>query len=356
MLRLALFVCVLHLVRSQNPGIVDIIRGKDLEKNVGDSVDLYCSARNIQHYYLAWNKEKAANRVLLSTNGLKTIPEDRYEAQMENTSNAMVTSHLKIKDIKSEDAGTYLCSIAIDANNEVTMRANLMVRSPPVIFSNATTEVNTILNNATKLECYTGGYPIPEVVWTRENSQPLPNGETFYRGNVLKIENVLKEHAGLYYCSADNKVGNSVKKNYVLRVQYAPIVKATSLRIGQAPGFEANLECRVSSVPEAQIKWYKDNMEITNRSPHYSLTQSAIENWTNISILKILITEPKLYGTYACAAVNPLGKADVEIQFYKTDEQVCASPVCGSGQNIFSFLNLKLSLVAFAILMLNWQM
>lgn len=106
----------------------------------------------------------------------------------------------------------------------------------------------TTEGSSVKLECYAGGHPAPTISWRRDNNVILPTGSSVYRGSVLHIPFVNKDHHGIYYCVAENGVGRGMRRNIDVEVQFAPIVNATRKRVGQALQYDMDLECKVKRV------------------------------------------------------------------------------------------------------------
>ncbi|XP_065217032.1 lachesin-like [Planococcus citri] len=348
---LALFVYLLQLVSSQNTPVPNIVEVSPvLVKDVNETVDLYCKVKDLRDASLLWGRQKGDRTTTLWGSGQKFVKDDRITVQTDN-STLFTSTTLRITNVQTKDAGTYRCSIPSENGEDVSRDITLQVRSPPFIFGNTSTSVNTSLNSSVTLECYGGGYPEPEVIWTRENNGVLPNGVTSYRGSTLKINNVQKDHAGNYYCTVDNKVSQSAKKTIRLEVEYPPIVKPRELRVGQALGYEAYLECTIESVPAVQITWLRDNIPISD-SQYYTQTQAAIQEPVRSAVLKVKVTERKQYGSYTCVASSKIGKGAANIDLYQTEKENCARHCqTSSGHSIINMFDLKLGFTSVVVLM-----
>lgn len=66
-------------------------------------------------------------------------------------------------------------------NNKISAEVELEVRRPPIISDNSTRSLVVNEGQAVKLECYAGGFPVPRVLWRRENNAILPTGGSIYR-------------------------------------------------------------------------------------------------------------------------------------------------------------------------------
>ena len=115
-----------------------------------------------------------------------------------------------------------------------------------------------------ELRCYASGFPTPEVYWRRQDNAAMPNNKSVFKGNVLTLQSVKKEDRGTYFCVATNVVGVGARRNVDVEVQFAPAVRVGRKRVGQALQFDADLECHVEAYPPPAIKWYRDNVQLTN--------------------------------------------------------------------------------------------
>jgi hypothetical protein len=82
--------------------------------------------------------------------------------------------------------------------------------------------------------------------------------------NLTPILQLQKEHRGTYYCVATNVVGQGARRNIDVEVEFAPSIKVVRKRVGQALQFDADLECHIEAYPPPAIKWYRDNILLSN--------------------------------------------------------------------------------------------
>lgn len=225
------------------------------------------------------------------------------------------------------------------------------MRYAPVIPGNATKTVVVPLNGSTTLECPANGHPNPRVVWSRENGALLPTGELSYVGNTLRLPVVSREHAGIYYCSADNQVGSSGKKVYRLVVEFKPQVQVARPKVGQAANFKAQLECRVAAEPVPLILWKMNGTQVFGNQ-YYKISYLATAAEYNTSVLELSSVQRFQYGVYTCEASNKYGRDQATVELYETEEQDC-SPTCGS-----SFWSADVRLVTgslvLALILVRW--
>lgn len=322
---LLLFAAV-HLVHGESPAIISST--PDREENLGGSVELTCTFRNIGNLPVQWlkiDKDRAREPISLFVSDVAIIPDPRFSSRSDRQ-NGVYT--LLVRNITDTDAGYYKCSVVLSMETQLHREIQLQVKYPPVIYDNSTSTVVVPLNGSTKLECFVAGHPNPRVVWSRENNALLPTGELSYVGNALRLPSVGREHAGVYYCSADNQVGTSVKKAIRLVVEFAPQVQVARPRVGQALNFNAELECRVAAEPTPLIMWKVNGSQVPSNQ-HYRVAYHATATEYNASVLHITSVQRFQYGVYTCEASNKLGRNLATVELYETEEQEC-SPTCGS--------------------------
>lgn len=82
-------------------------------------------------------------------------------------------------------------------------------------------DVKTGINGAVKLECSASGNPQPSVFWTKEGSQELMFPDNIYgrlhvtAEGTLEIQNVQKNDAGFYVCSAFSVAGSGTTRAFL---------------------------------------------------------------------------------------------------------------------------------------------
>lgn len=146
---------------------------------------------------------------------------------------------------------------------------DLLIRYPPKIDRpiEVTPRVAT-LNGSAELKCIADGYPMPSISWIRASGGFLPAGGHYYNGTILKINHVSVQDRGIYYCIADNHIGQPAKRSVNFEVEFAPKISVPRPRVAQSPGYDIELECKVESFPPAEIAWYKDGTQIHNEDDY----------------------------------------------------------------------------------------
>lgn len=147
--------------------------------------------------------------------------------------------------------------------------------------------VQAIENEAVTLNCMLEGNPRPMVAWTFENATIRAGGRYSFsnRRAELTIMVVVLEDAGLYTCTATNRVGRDMYE-FLLEVQgpapslfpLSPITHTLSLLFSEASsraffrhqppvrtnniaGEAARLLCEAGGIPTPAISWFKTPLE-----------------------------------------------------------------------------------------------
>lgn len=171
----------------------------------------------------------------------------------------------QIKNIEFSDAAVYQCQIMVSATYKEVKTVDLLIRHSPKIAENIHIEpLPASLNQSAELKCSADGYPQPSISWTRGDGKLLPAGGYSFNGSTLKINDVAKEDRGVYYCIADNGIGQPARRTVIFEVEFPPVVKAPRPKVAQALDYDIELACRVEGYPAPQISWFKDDVEITN--------------------------------------------------------------------------------------------
>ncbi|XP_049802568.1 obscurin isoform X4 [Schistocerca nitens] len=217
---------------------------------------------------------------------------------------------LVITDVHQNDAGKYSCT-AKNKYGEVSSEATVTVTTEKKIFAGL--ESAGLLQPGEE----------PKFTWLRDG-KPFDPEERF---NVLfkdeedslalVFQHVKPEDAGLYTCvasttsgkiscSAELTVQGSV--NQLLKEPEAPKIvtetKATEVSVGGS----AMLELKINGFPKPDVKWYKDNKEVTAGGR----VRFLYEDDESISLIIKGVT-PDDAGKYKIVAKNDLGEDSAEV-------------------------------------------
>lgn len=169
---------------------------------------------------------------------------------------------LTINNLREDDSGVYVCT-GSDLRSVAQDQVKLLVeaRTEPIkpIVSVQPVQQNVRNGESVEFKCKAEGYPRPKVLWRGGRKQIFNNAIPFSR-NTLKIERVSKQDESEYYCIASNSAGSSIARA-VLFVIGADITGKKPMITMVPTSYEAKLgetvsfECRVSSIPLADVSW-----------------------------------------------------------------------------------------------------
>ena len=106
-----------------------------------------------------------------------------------------------------------------------------------------------------------------------------------------------------------DKYAQYSKPNFTLRLRDILIVE----------GSAARLDCKISGVPDPDIRWFKDHKEIED-GQHYSIEYEDDETCTLIIQEAFLVDA----GTYTCQASNLLGRISCDA-IVRVEREYCLS-------------------------------
>lgn len=143
-----------------------------------------------------------------------------------------------------------------------------MIRRPPIVDKIEITPSPVPEGNSAQLKCIADGYPRPAIYWSRENDKLLPKGSHSVASVEYKIDEVTKEDRGLYFCTANNNVGEPNRRSINFEVEFAPAITVPRPKVAQALDYNIELECRVEAYPAPTVVWYKNDLQIFDDSDY----------------------------------------------------------------------------------------
>nr|CAI5820064.1 unnamed protein product [Callosobruchus analis] len=134
---------------------------------------------------------------------------------------------LHVNGVQQEDKGYYMCQV--NTNPMISQVGYLKVVVPPHIIDTESTQFTVAVreNQNISLTCKADGYPIPKIIWRREDGQAI-NVErqkkgmtTFaaYTEERLTLVRISRSEMGAYLCIATNGVPPSVSKRIIVDVE-----------------------------------------------------------------------------------------------------------------------------------------
>ncbi|KAF0766886.1 vascular endothelial growth factor receptor 1 isoform X2 [Aphis craccivora] len=235
------------------------------------------------------------------------------------------TSKLVIKDLQLYDSGAYELVADNDAHVK-RITVTLLVEDRPLvqITNSSNSKVFYEVGKMYSVECYIGGYPLPEVEWAFKKCPNYPECEdsftqisrSMYKETVFKetflisLLNITAIETGILFCNATNEFGNSNHEStfFVTDVYNGLSIKGPPIVV---EGDDITVECGASKYNYNQdIKWiYRDlnnkekpvnkdkNVFLTNNKTSLSYrSYLMIKNITNIFDGEYLCMVPESYG------------------------------------------------------------
>ncbi|XP_011496103.1 PREDICTED: titin-like [Ceratosolen solmsi marchali] len=234
------------------------------------------------------------------------------------------TAVLEIKDIIKEDVGRYTCT-ASNLVGVATSTVNLIILDKEeegiaAHFSNPIKPVVVEENKPAIFQCTVKGNPTPELKWYRDETEIKPKrgiteisfipetGES-----KLIICKPTFDDEAIYRVRALNKFGRAECRTNLLinnaaivmkpEILHAPkIIEPLPAVVAQC-GKSLTLTVKFESDSKPEIKWFKNNVEITSSS------NKVIRTFENVAELYISEVEKKDTGKYEIRVQNSIGEA-----------------------------------------------
>ncbi|GCB63164.1 hypothetical protein scyTo_0013161 [Scyliorhinus torazame] len=126
-------------------------------------------------------------------------------------------------------------------------------------------------------------------------------GSVLSDGEVLRIESVQAEDAGLYTCLATNPVGED-QLQFVVRINVPPHIMGSNgiQMVALLADEQLTLECESEADPPPDVQWFKNNVPLQ--------ANAHIQNLPDSQFLLISNVAPADAGDYRCLATNIAGQ------------------------------------------------
>ncbi|XP_068917953.1 obscurin isoform X7 [Tenebrio molitor] len=219
------------------------------------------------------------------------------------------TMSLVIKDVQKEDAGKYQCT----AENEIgsdTAEMTLTVKLPPKLKSkieDVDAHADLLLRVPVELE----GNPKPTVIFYKDGKEIKKDErvKVVEEGDkiVLVIEKTTLKDTASYSVVATNELAQ-ISQFFNINVHTKPKILE---KLGKdkivSQGEKVELKIKIESEPEAEVKWFKDDAQITS-SDHYVIKKDG-----DSYILRITGSVTTDAGRYKVKAVNIHGSVEDDL-------------------------------------------
>ncbi|XP_023224402.1 muscle M-line assembly protein unc-89-like [Centruroides sculpturatus] len=271
-----------------------VLTGKleDVEVSEGASAMLELKATGYPRPKITWFKGKE-----------ELTAGERYKHLFEGSD----TYTLVIKKVQKNDSGQYSATLKNDMG-EINCSCQLTVKSSPV-FRKQMKDMAVMTDKPVKFEVEVEGNPTPEIKWMKDDQElkidnkHLKVTEEESNSYILTIDHIVKDDAGKYSCKITNEHGSD-QTDANLAVAGKPSFTQKLSDIEASENEEVDFKVKVSGEPQPKIKWFIDDMEITETKNY-----KFIENKdTGEYMLKIKDVNSSLSGKYTCEASNSVGK------------------------------------------------
>ena len=219
-------------------------------------------------------------------------------------------SKLIISNAKYGDAGHYVCQLGTNANCQshhcpiVYFDVKVDEASKIERIPENTTQIATKGENIT-FSCNPIGDLEAKVTWTRDlrHNQKFPDGNYAIESTEIYLENVNKDHAGSYKCTARNQTGGFIQqeKFFLDVMKYAPDIEIDKEFIDAVENEDIEIICFIDASPKANVTWFKDSIEIIEDEKKFT------HNGDNYALFIPSLSFSDS-GNYACQAENTEGK------------------------------------------------
>ncbi|XP_068714967.1 neuroglian-like isoform X2 [Montipora foliosa] len=191
------------------------------------------------------------------------------------------------------DSGVYWCVAENDLGDTANASASLDVQFGPDLVETPSDQTVTEGNQIT-FQCRGVGNPAPEINWIKD-------GEHMGEGETLTVV-ALRNDSGVYWCVAENDLGDTANASASLDVQFGPDLVETPSDQTVTEGNQITFECRGVGNPAPEINWIKDGEHMGEGE---TLTVVALRNDS---------------GVYWCVAENDFSdtanaSASLDVQF-----------------------------------------
>ncbi|XP_053982744.1 interference hedgehog-like isoform X1 [Hylaeus volcanicus] len=165
-----------------------------------------------------------------------------------------------IENAKPQDSGTYHCTASNYITSQIytsnhktilTVHANHKLQAPYFI-KQPQTEYKVQRDKNVTLECFGGGYPVPDVTWIKLGSSLPTNSVKTVTG--LTIMNVQPDDRGEYDCMWISN-GRHIRSVIILKVMEAPKVIKFPKASTFSEGGELELFCSITGEPQPKVEW-----------------------------------------------------------------------------------------------------
>lgn len=306
----------------------------------GRDATFTCTVTHLGGHRVAWIKSDS--KAILAIHNHVITNNDRLQV----THNDKDTWTLHIKDVKTKDAGQYMCQV--NSVPMVSQVANLQVVVAPEISDKMSTrDVSVSELGTARFFCQASGNPLPSVEWTRVRNSctsgkhcdkiriKTKSGrirhDSTYRGSELVMPSVTRADMGAYMCIARNGVPPATSKIFKLIVNFKPQIEVGNQVVGAPVGTSVILACKIQASPKPITFWRKrTGGEMLVPGTKYNITERSINGYTIVNTLQMRSIDVEDYGEYSCVSKNTIGQSEESIEMHQIERSEADSSVTSS--------------------------
>ena len=133
------------------------------------------------------------------------------------------------------------------------LKYDCLISEPPY-FLRRPADIVSVAGSDIILACQVGGDPAPDVRWSRQGRDSLPDTIQIIPEQGLSINNLHPSDQGMYLCEVTNKAG-SISASAMLRVQEPPVISVKPVAHYQVQaGTQVRLDCVVAGSPSPSTR------------------------------------------------------------------------------------------------------
>ncbi|KFP00870.1 Follistatin-related protein 5, partial [Calypte anna] len=261
--------------------------------------------------YLAQSKDKTIDEKM----ALKKLLVDQMFKYFDSDNNRLVDSNELSQVIKGDELGKDLSDCSLfdllkydDYNSDKHLALEEFYRAFQVVQLSLPEDQKLSITAATVgqsavLTCAIQGTLRPPIIWKRNNvilnSLDLEDINDFGDDGSLYITKVTTTHLGNYTCYADGY--DKLHQTHILQVNVPPVIRVYPESQAREPGVTASLRCHAEGIPNPQLGWLKNGIDIT---PKLSKQLTLQANGSEVHISNVRYEDT---GAYTCIAKNEAG-------------------------------------------------
>uniref|UniRef100_A0A8D2P5Z5 Follistatin like 5 n=1 Tax=Zosterops lateralis melanops TaxID=1220523 RepID=A0A8D2P5Z5_ZOSLA len=261
--------------------------------------------------YVAQSKDKSVGEKM----ALKKLLVDQMFNSFDSDNNGLVDINELSQVIKRDELGREPSDCSVfdllkydDYNGDKHLALEELYRAFHVVQLNLPEDQKISTTAATVgqscvLSCAIQGTLRPPIVWKRNNvilnSLDLEDISDFGDDGSLYITKVTTTHMGNYTCYADGY--DKLYQTHILQVTVPPVIRVYPESQAREPGVTASLRCHAEGIPNPQLGWLKNGIDIT---PKLSKQLTLQANGSEVHISNVRYEDT---GAYTCIAKNEAG-------------------------------------------------